>query len=344
MPRLKFKMNEQSDLLLNTKKINQLSWFTFAKILDISVRTLYDLRREKYTLSQDQHRKIIEMMPSSFRPPVYKLLPDFWHILEAAKKGGARTAYLYGGPGTAEGRKQGGINSQKNRRDFPELYKDCIIRKKIATPQYSHALAEFMGIVLGDGGINNEHQIVITLHKDHDADYGLYVAELIKKLFTVSPKIYTYRALRRRNVIGVTLSSVAAVEMIQKLGYIKGNKVKNQITVPLWIKNNPLFSRWCLRGLMDTDGGIFCHGHVAGGKHYVNIGLSFSNKSIPLLNFVHNTLSSCGFTPKAGTDKKSINIYRENEVYKYVHLIGFSNPYHQTRVENFFRKKSWRDA
>lgn len=323
--------------------MKQLSWSAFAKILDISVRTLYDLRREKYTLSQNQHKKIVEIIPSSFRQPDYKLLPDFWHILEAAKKGGVRTAYLYGGPGTVEGRKKGGINSQKNRRKFPKLYENCVMRKKITAPRYSHALAEFMGIVLGDGGINNEHQIVVTLHRDNDADYGLYVTKLIKKLFDISPKIYTYRALRRRNVIGVTLSSVAAVEMIQKHGYVKGNKVKNQITVPLWIKNNPLFSRWCLRGLMDTDGGIFHHRHAVGGNRYLNIGLSFSNKSVPLLNFVYDTLSSCGFTPKVGTDNKSINIYREDEVYKYIRLIGFSNPYHRARVE-FFEEKSRRDA
>lgn len=337
-------MGEQSNLLLNTKKIKKLSWRAFAKILDVSVRTLYDLRKEKYTLSQNQYKKIIEIIPPSFRPPAYKLLPDFWHILNAAKKGGARTAYLYGGPSTVAGRKKGGINSQKNRKKFPELYKNCVVRKKIAIPRYSHTLAEFIGIVLGDGGINNKHQIVITLHKDHDADYGLYVARLIKKLFAISPKIYTYNTLRRRNVIGVTLSSVAAVEMIQKFGYVKGNKVKNQIAVPLWIQNNLLFSRWCLRGLMDTDGGIFNHRHVAGGNSYLNIGLSFSNKSVPLLNFVHNTLSSCGFTSKAGTDKKSINIYRENEVYEYMRLVGFSNPYHQVRVEKFLEKKSRRDA
>lgn len=344
MSRLKFKTGEQKDLLLNTKKIRQLSWSAFSKILGVSVRTLYDLRREKYTLSKNQYKKIVGIIPLSFRSPTYKVLPDFWHIPKAAKMGGLRTAYLYGGPSTAEGRKKGGINSQKNRREFPELYENCLIRKKIMIPQHSYALAEFIGILLGDGGINNKHQIVITLHKDHDADYGFYVARLIRKLFAVFPKIYTYRALRRQNVIGVTLSSVAAVETIQKLGYVKGNKVKNQITVPLWIKNNQLFSRWCLRGLIDTDGGVFYHRHTTRGHHYLNMGLSFSNKSVPLLNFVYDTLSSCSFTPKAGTDKKSINIYREDEVYKYMHYIGFSNPYHRIRVEEFFAKKSGRDV
>ena len=42
-------------------------------------------------------------------------------------------------------------------------------------------LAEFMGIIFGDGGINNDWQLVISLNSLTDREYSDYILKLIYK-------------------------------------------------------------------------------------------------------------------------------------------------------------------
>lgn len=56
-----------------------------------------------------------------------------------------------------------------------------------------------------------------------------------------------------------------------------GNKVKNQVSVPTWIKSNEEFCPFCLKGLIDTDGSI----HLTSDKKRMVI--NFKNNSKPLV-------------------------------------------------------------
>ena len=71
---------------------------------------------------------------------------------------------------------------------------------------------------------------------------------------------------------------------------MKGNKVKRQVSVPLWICENFKFRIACVRGLMDTDGGLYSHRYRSGEKLYEYLKLCFTNASYPLLTFVMQTL------------------------------------------------------
>ncbi len=62
-------------------------------------------------------------------------------------------------------------------------------RKKILLPKHSIHLAEFFGIMLGDGGINNPWQATITLNATKDREYSRYIKELIKFLFGLPPRV-----------------------------------------------------------------------------------------------------------------------------------------------------------
>src|SRR5665811_87527 len=64
-------------------------------------------------------------------------------------------------------------------------YPKKIHRKTIRTPKPSREFAEFIGIMLGDGGINNPWQANITMNSVADAKYAIYVEKLIQKLFGI---------------------------------------------------------------------------------------------------------------------------------------------------------------
>lgn len=337
MSRIKLRKNDQVKFLDNIKKEYKVNWSQLANILNVHYRCLSDWSRGEYTLPEAVFKKCTRLAKGKVEIPSYKVLPDFWSIEKAAKKGGLVTAQKYGGPGTFKGRKKGGRASQVKRKLNPELYRHCSIRKKIKIPKDSTELAEFFGIVLGDGGINNDHQVVITLHKENGKDYIVFVCDLIKKLFEIEPAVYHYRSERSQKVVGVTASGISLIEFLLSKGLKKGSKVKNQIDVPEWIKKKKDFSKSCLRGLIDTDGGVYYHRHNTQGYSSFNVGLQFSNRSLPLTKFVKEILSFTGFNPKISNDR--VNLYRESEVIRYAKEIKFSNSYHFERINQFIRLK-----
>jgi len=338
MPRVKFSKNNQGKFIVSVKENLNIDWPVLSKVLGISNRTLSDWRREKFLISETAFKKCLSLVKNKIKIFNYKLLPDFWSISKAAKKGGLATAKKYGGPGTPEGRRKGGLTSQERRKLYPELYTNCNPRRIISEPKESVGLAEFIGIMLGDGSISsNCTQAVISLHKKDDRKYILLVCKIIKKLFCVDPVVYRYQNGSHKNVADITIHSTSLVSFLKFKGLKIGNKVKQQVDVPGWIKGSKNFSKYCLRGLIDTDGSVYSHKHKTNGCNCFNLGLNFSNRSTPLLRFTHKTLERLNFHPKIFAN--GVNLYRESEVSRYSRDIGFSNIYHKNRLDDFLNKK-----
>jgi hypothetical protein len=225
-------------------------------------------------------------------------------------------------PGTLEGRKKGGIVSQRNRKLRPEYYKKlgCSTAKEFIFPERSEKLAELFGIILGDGSLTR-FQLHITLNSEADREYIVYVSKLIKILFGEEP--YLYKKKEAQAVV-LVINGVNLVNFFISNGLVLGNKVFNQVGVPNWIGLNKSYSKSCLRGLVDTDGGLFIHSYISNGKEYSYRNLNFTNMSRPLLNFVFNTLTKFEFNPKMQSINK-VWLYSKKDIKKYFEFIGSSN-------------------
>lgn len=144
-------------------------------------------------------------------------------------------------------------------------------------------------------------------------------------MFGEEPKLY-----KRKDSKALVLycNGRFMIRYLLGIGLKIGNKVKQQVDVPDWIKNYPPYKIACVRGLMDTDGGIFLHKYNVSNKEYFYNKLCFSNKSIPLLIFVEGTLRELGFTPKMINNiaNKQVWLYNNTEVKDYLKRIGSSNP------------------
>jgi hypothetical protein len=342
MPRVKIEKDQQIKFFKDILEKSGTDWLGLAGILRIHPRSLSDWKKGKYTIPKKVFDRCVKLIGKGLKIPSYKIFPDFWSIEKASKKGGLITARRHGGPGTLEGRKKGGLVSQERRKQHPELYKNCVIRKNILRPRNNSRLAEFFGIMLGDGGINSDYQAVISLHKENDKKYSRFIGNLIKKLFGIKCAIYRYNSPKCQKVIGVVISSVSLVEFLLGKGLKKGNKVRQQVGIPDWIKKRSEFSKSCLRGIIDTDGDVYFHKHKTNDFSCLNIGLQVSSQSVPITNFCFETLKHFGFNPKR--DKSSIILYREKEVYRYAREIGFSNFHHNQRLKKFFKTKHRRSA
>ena len=208
-------------------------------------------------------------------------------------------------------------------------------RKQVILPKYSPQLAEFFGIMIGDGGINNPWQANITLNSIKDAQYAKYIYSICKKLFDITPAI---RKRKTRNALVVSLASTSVVDFLVTNGLIRGNKFKTGLRIPSWILNNSSYKKACIRGLIDTDGCIFIHVHKVLGKIYKNIGLSFTSYSPELIFQVTDIFAEFGIIGHISKRGRDVSLYQEDSIIKYLKVFGTSN----NRIKSVYKK--WRDA
>ena len=209
-------------------------------------------------------------------------------------------------------------------------------RKKVILPKYSTRLAEFFGIMIGDGGINNPWQANIGLNSIKDAQYAEYIAKLCYKLFRVRPVL---KKRKTKNTLVITLSSTTIVDYLVENGLMRGNKLKQGLKIPDWILEKDSYRRACVRGLIDTDGCLFVHVHKSPvGKTYRNIGLSFVSYSPELIFQVADILSEHKIAPHITKRGRDIYLYQESAVFKYLQVFGSSND----RIKKVYH--NWRDA
>ena len=331
MARVKFLKYKQSDFLTNVKEHNGLKWSDLAKICGVKNRTLFDWRRDKYQMSHLSFKKLKSRFKEDI-PKKIEVLSDTWHIVEAGRLGAYARNSLYGSPATAIGRRKGGLVTTAKFRDNPSLAKKLgfVIKKPIKIPLRSPQLAEFIGIVLGDGSIR-EYQTTISTNAKTDRPYSYYIRGIIKKLFGIKLVRITPRP---KNALDITTSSKNLVDFLIKCGLKKGDKIYNQVNIPYWILKNREFSKRCVRGLMDTDGGIFFHKHKTKGIYYRNVGLCFTSHSKPLLNSFHKILLDLEINAKSD-NVRHVYVYGRKEIAKYMNIVGSSNIKHIKRFRSY---------
>lgn len=320
--RLKFISGKQKKFLDEVSSKSELSTRALSKIANVHSRSFRDWKREKLTMTLAAAEKFVALFSVALSEDK-KIMVERWQKTKerASRIGGFALFKKHGSPATLEGRRKGGIKRIANLR------KNGIIPSfkiyKLPTG-FSEKLAEYVGIMLGDGGIT-AGQCTITLNSEADREYIYFVSLLEKELFGETPKVY-----KRKDSKALVLyyNGTFLIKYLLSIGLKTGNKVRQQVDAPNWIKNSPKYSMACIRGLMDTDGGVFLHRYRVNRKEYVYKKICFTNRSVPLLIFVKKTLEKLGFAPKliSNVANKKVWLYNTNEVKAYLKKVGTSNP------------------
>ncbi len=187
-------------------------------------------------------------------------------------------------------------------------------RTDINIPEKSENLAEFIGIMLGDGSITPT-QVTVTLGKKDK--YENYVEKLMQKLFHIQIKTIH---LKTGNAV-IYFGSTEVVQWLRNMGLVF-NKVKYQVDIPSWIFKKKKYMRKTLRGLNDTDGSIY--------KLKFGRQISFTNRSAPLLKSVQRIYQELGFNPSKISSYK-VYLTKQRDIDKYFKEIGFGNKKHIER-------------
>ena len=162
-------------------------------------------------------------------------------------------------------------------------YEVLEVRKVVKKLQQTEELAEFITIMLGDGNLYEKlYRIQISFNGTEEKRYFDYVKNLMKNLLGITPKEYWEKEKNgahglEKNAYLYINNKSAFYELISS-GLKAGNKVKHQVWVPKWIKENKSLLICGLRGLFNTDGSI----SVLRKKKAILV--DFTSASLPLAN------------------------------------------------------------
>ena len=172
-------------------------------------------------------------------------------------------------------------------------------------------LAEYIGVVLGDGNIEatpRTERLIIVGNSNNPGFIQRYT-QLTYLLFDKKP---TIKKIKNVNAFRISLYQKY---ISQRLGIATGNKENLPYALPSWIENNDLFSIRFLRGLFEAEGSLSIHLPTC------TYNFSFSNHNRYLLDIVERLLRRLEFHPEVRNN--AIRIRRKAEVERLRALIAF---------------------
>jgi intein/homing endonuclease len=292
--RIWLEKGKQKELFHREKESSGLSWNEFAKVLNVSFGRLNSWVYEENLMPEEIFNKL--KLNAEYKKFIVQRLGENWGRIKGGKLSSGST-------------------------------------KKIKIPEKSEELAEFWGIVLGDGNVQKRegyrigtYRVTIVGHSVLDRDYLLnFVKPLGEKLFGIDGR-YFYSKFS--NALFVSFNSRKIVDFFERNGFKSGNKILNQVTIPDWIKENPYFLAACLRGLHDTDGSFY---KLANQNSYQ---IGFTNHDFKLLSDAQKALLSLGIGVSRIIGQRKYVITRKSEIAKFYKAIGFHNFKHLRKIKN----------
>ena len=185
-----FGVENQVEFFRKIKRESGLPNRILGNVVGVSGRSFGDWVNGKILPS----KRGVQILSRKFKvatPEVLEEREEYWSGRIHGRKAALERLKIYGLLETPEGRRKGGLTTQLKRKNNPEYYKKwaAVTKNKFNKPKQSKNLAEFIGIVLGDGGLTRS-QLFITLNSEADKIYISYVVKLIFKLFKYNPYVF----------------------------------------------------------------------------------------------------------------------------------------------------------
>ena len=217
----------QKKFILQAKEALGVDWSQLAEQIDAHPRCVRDWAREKYNMA---HRSALILARKSKINIPKEVQVKVWkeHLKKAGHIGGSSVVKKYGRVSQDEEHRQKQWLEwwhKKGQHSLNKIKNDPLPFHK---PKRSKELAEFVGIMLGDGGVS-KYQLTVTLHRHDDYQYSLFVRKIIKKLFHIEAGKSMLKNALADNIV---ISRIKMVEYaVKDLGLVIGNKVRQQVDI-----------------------------------------------------------------------------------------------------------------
>src|SRR3989339_1182025 len=326
--RIKFKKEENRISFFNSvKNKTGKSWKDLRTELKIPKASFDNYKSGKLLIPENIFLRLLDFLNSedkdTFIKVIEKMHDNFGQII------GGKSAYKINFKKFQEGRLKGLNKITKNK------YKEKIIFNLKLTPE----ICEFIGAYIGDGTFNvyknKTYRVEFAGDKRYDLQY--YNNKIIPAIRTIDPDIepHFYNSYLKENAVRIVFYSKRLFTFLKDfIGFPPGKKTFT-ISIPEKIikSNNPILIYSTIRGIFDTDGGVFIDKRSKYKKPYPRIFLQTVSK--PLYEQLVYYLSKefklyTRFNPIRNI--YIIEIYTINQVKKWMSLIGFSNTRHLNKL------------
>ncbi len=207
--------------------------------------------------------------------------------------------------------------------------------------------AELLGLVFGDGSVTyrkGTKSVRFQLRGDATTDrehYETFIIPLCNELIghAVLGKAVSLITDRKNNCFGITVESPKLKAFFELLGFPIGEK--NELPIPLWIKENSEFAKAFVRGLFDTDGCIYYRKNNTSKSKLHSVGfVSIVSTSKNLVFDVSEILTKekikhyCTIGKKTNGEKTCyrVQVFKPH-VLEFMEIIGSHNPKHITKFQ-----------
>jgi hypothetical protein len=332
--RVKFRnKNKQKEFFISIEKALGIKLIkNITKKFNLNIRQISYWRNAENTLPLDIFETLLNLSKVQ-NPDGIRTIDRYSHVKSAGRKGYDAVLKKYGKFPNDEKKQKtnwkkwwGKIGKYQDREIFR--------RKPITLPNKNKDLSELFGILIGDGGIT-ERQVRITLNSETDKEYSDFVMKLILKVFNVKSQKNKVRSCK---AINICVSRTDLVQFLIKNGLKKGNKLKQNLSIPDWITRKQIFLTACIRGMVDTDGSIVHEVHTIKGKKYSYNRLNFTSASPVLVQQVMCFFRDIGFHPKLRRRGRSVELENKIEIWEYFKRVGTHNPKHLNRLGGVARE------
>lgn len=174
-----------------------------------------------------------------------------------------------------------------------------------------------IGLALGDGNLSNSKGRAPRLRITCDKKYPLLIKRIVGSLSELLPQNKVSLVDRHASYLDVSVYSNHLKEIIPwKLG--GGSKFVQGASVPEWIKENNLYAKQCVRGLIETDGSVYFDR-----KYKMVIFTTIIRK---LADDLLEMMFSLGFSPHfyeiIGKKNKEYHVRLSKNVQEFIDLVG----------------------
>ncbi len=201
----------------------------------------------------------------------------------------------------------------------------------------SRYLAEFFGIIYGDGHIRrggrSGYRTIISCNMRNEASYAKYITWLVQKIFGIVPHT---RLIPHRSCITIVFGTKIISQKLFSLGIPRNHK--HAMPIAPWILRCDVYCTAFLRGLFDTDGCIT----VQRQDKYEYYLLKISMKNHTFACDIKCLLQRLGFHPYICTKSGifpgyDVVLRKKKDIRRWIERIGTRNPKNMIKI----KKASW---
>ena len=316
--RVFFKSDGDRINFFNTLKVKFGTWKNFSKIFGI-----YKSKLERYRYGEHS-------MPKDF-------FDEILLEIDSEKRKNIENSVFFKDHGLGR-KKAGRITYSRHKRIFE-------IGRKIASanakPKYhfdinmplSPELCELIGAFIGDGFTNRYGGNYIVQFTGHSVLDRKYFSVLTAILKGMSPNCNPLLS-KRGNTLRLTINSKEMHLLLTKRFRFPAGLKTYTVQIPDEIVNSGnlnLINR-CIRGIFDTDGGVYFDKRKSYKSPYIRIGLQILSRN--LIGQIYNYLQMQGINPTLTRKITNLQVNGRENCKKFIETIGFSNRRHLDKIEN----------